>query len=167
MVLNEPLYKISQTASAASGTIRYLLMLKISNDEATPANSAVTVPRLAISIVTMAKTVQRMLKFSRITAPKPCRVTSPMRTPISWVMALLIVIMVIFIVRRLDDSKIGRAWAAIREDELAAAAMGIPTIDALGPRGKGFHTPDEYIDVEELRASVDTYERLARTLLAS
>jgi acetylornithine deacetylase len=28
------------------------------------------------------------------------------------------------------------------------------------------HTPDEYIDVEELRASVDTYERLAKTLLA-
>jgi len=28
------------------------------------------------------------------------------------------------------------------------------------------HTPDEYIDVEELRASVDIYERLARTLLA-
>ena len=28
------------------------------------------------------------------------------------------------------------------------------------------HTPDEYIDVEELRASVDSYERLAKTLLA-
>ncbi|MFL5488257.1 MAG: M20/M25/M40 family metallo-hydrolase [Gemmatimonadaceae bacterium] len=28
------------------------------------------------------------------------------------------------------------------------------------------HTPDEYIDVEELRASVETYVRLARTLLA-
>jgi acetylornithine deacetylase len=28
------------------------------------------------------------------------------------------------------------------------------------------HTPDEYIDVEELRASVDIYERLARTLLS-
>jgi acetylornithine deacetylase len=28
------------------------------------------------------------------------------------------------------------------------------------------HTPDEYIDVEELRASVDVYERLARTLLS-
>jgi acetylornithine deacetylase len=28
------------------------------------------------------------------------------------------------------------------------------------------HTPDEYIDVGELRASVDVYERLARTLLA-
>src|SRR5436190_7791859 len=28
------------------------------------------------------------------------------------------------------------------------------------------HTPDEYIDVEELRKSVDTYESIARTLLA-
>ncbi len=28
------------------------------------------------------------------------------------------------------------------------------------------HTPDEYIDVDELRGSVDTYEQLARTLLA-
>ena len=28
------------------------------------------------------------------------------------------------------------------------------------------HTPDEYIDVEELRASVETYEKLAKTLLA-
>lgn len=28
------------------------------------------------------------------------------------------------------------------------------------------HTPDEYINVEELRASVDSYERLARTLLS-
>ena len=28
------------------------------------------------------------------------------------------------------------------------------------------HTPDEYIDVDELRSSVDTYEKLARTLLA-
>jgi acetylornithine deacetylase len=28
------------------------------------------------------------------------------------------------------------------------------------------HTPDEYIEVDELRASVDTYEKLAKTLLA-
>jgi branched-chain amino acid transport system permease protein len=33
----------------------------------------------------------------------------------------------IFISRRLEDSRIGRAWIAIREDELAAAAMGINT----------------------------------------
>jgi len=31
----------------------------------------------------------------------------------------------IFISRRLEDSRIGRAWVAIREDELAASAMGI------------------------------------------
>jgi branched-chain amino acid transport system permease protein len=29
---------------------------------------------------------------------------------------------------RLNHSKVGRAWAAIREDELAAAAMGVPTV---------------------------------------
>ncbi len=33
----------------------------------------------------------------------------------------------IFVALRLQDSRIGRAWAAIREDEIAAAAMGINT----------------------------------------
>jgi branched-chain amino acid transport system permease protein len=33
----------------------------------------------------------------------------------------------IIISRRLEDSRIGRAWVAIREDELAASAMGINT----------------------------------------
>ncbi len=45
-----------------------------------------------------------------------------------YLMALLVIVLVIFVVRRLDDSKTGRAWAAIREDELAAAAMGIPVV---------------------------------------
>jgi branched-chain amino acid transport system permease protein len=45
-----------------------------------------------------------------------------------YLIALLVIMMVIFIVRRLDDSKIGRAWAAVREDELAAAAMGISVV---------------------------------------
>jgi branched-chain amino acid transport system permease protein len=35
---------------------------------------------------------------------------------------------IVFFVRRLNDSRVGRAWAAIREDELAAAAMGVPTV---------------------------------------
>lgn len=43
-------------------------------------------------------------------------------------MALLIILIVIIVVRRLDDSKIGRAWTAIREDETAAIAMGIPHV---------------------------------------
>jgi branched-chain amino acid transport system permease protein len=43
-----------------------------------------------------------------------------------YLIALIIVIAAILVTSRLDDSKIGRAWAAVREDELAATAMGIP-----------------------------------------
>ncbi len=35
-------------------------------------------------------------------------------------------------------------------DACTASAMGIPSIDALGPRGKGFHTVDEYIEAKTL-----------------
>ncbi len=35
-------------------------------------------------------------------------------------------------------------------DACTSSAMGIPSIDALGPRGKGFHTVDEYIEVKTL-----------------
>jgi branched-chain amino acid transport system permease protein len=45
-----------------------------------------------------------------------------------YILALLIIVMVIVVVNRLDDSKIGRAWMAVREDELAAAAMGVPVV---------------------------------------
>jgi len=40
---------------------------------------------------------------------------------------LLLTLAVIFVSMRLEDSRIGRAWVAIREDEVAAAAMGINT----------------------------------------
>ncbi|HAE22495.1 MAG TPA: branched-chain amino acid ABC transporter permease [Spirochaetaceae bacterium] len=43
-----------------------------------------------------------------------------------YLIALVVVIVAIVITYRLDDSKMGRAWTAIREDELAATAMGIP-----------------------------------------
>jgi branched-chain amino acid transport system permease protein len=39
---------------------------------------------------------------------------------------MLVIVMVVF--SRLNSSRIGRAWVAIREDETAAAAMGINTI---------------------------------------
>jgi branched-chain amino acid transport system permease protein len=41
---------------------------------------------------------------------------------------LLIVFVIILVARRLENSRIGRAWKAIREDEVAAAAMGIPVV---------------------------------------
>jgi branched-chain amino acid transport system permease protein len=39
---------------------------------------------------------------------------------------LVLVLLTIFCSARLRDSRLGRAWIAIREDEVAAAAMGIP-----------------------------------------
>ncbi|MBI3044185.1 MAG: ABC transporter ATP-binding protein [Betaproteobacteria bacterium] len=40
---------------------------------------------------------------------------------------LALTLAVIFVSMRLEDSRIGRAWVAIREDEVAAAATGIDT----------------------------------------
>jgi branched-chain amino acid transport system permease protein len=48
--------------------------------------------------------------------------------PIKYYYLLLVVLLaVIFINLRLQNSRIGRAWEAIREDEVAARAMGIDT----------------------------------------
>ena len=41
---------------------------------------------------------------------------------------LLLLAWVILVFTRLNDSRIGRAWVAIREDEIAAAAMGVNTV---------------------------------------
>jgi branched-chain amino acid transport system permease protein len=40
-------------------------------------------------------------------------------------MMILLVIFTIFMVNRLENSRIGRAWIALREDEIACQAMGI------------------------------------------
>ncbi len=45
-----------------------------------------------------------------------------------FLLALLIAGAAILVARRLDNSHIGRAWTAIREDEQAAIAMGIPLV---------------------------------------
>jgi branched-chain amino acid transport system permease protein len=42
--------------------------------------------------------------------------------------ALVIIMIAIVVARRLEDSRVGRAWTAIREDETAAIAMGIPLV---------------------------------------
>ncbi|MBE0672890.1 MAG: branched-chain amino acid ABC transporter permease [Anaerolineales bacterium] len=43
-------------------------------------------------------------------------------------LALIIIMIAILVATRLEDSRIGRAWTAIREDETAAIAMGIPLV---------------------------------------
>lgn len=42
--------------------------------------------------------------------------------------ALGLVLLVLFVNVRLRDSRLGRAWLALREDEVAAISMGIPTV---------------------------------------
>ncbi len=46
----------------------------------------------------------------------------------SWYLVLGLLALTFLICVRLRDSKLGRAWMAIREDETAAAAMGINTV---------------------------------------
>jgi branched-chain amino acid transport system permease protein len=46
--------------------------------------------------------------------------------PYYYLLVLLIVLTIIF-VKRLENSRVGRAWGAIREDEDAAELMGVPT----------------------------------------
>ena len=61
-----------------------------------------------------------------------------------YVLMSVVVAIVLILVYRLLDSRIGRAWAAVREDELAAAANGINTVTtklaafALGATTAGF-----------------------------
>jgi branched-chain amino acid transport system permease protein len=47
--------------------------------------------------------------------------------PYYW-FALAMVAFVLFVNFRLRDSRLGRAWIAIREDEVAAASMGVPLV---------------------------------------
>jgi branched-chain amino acid transport system permease protein len=42
--------------------------------------------------------------------------------------ALFLVVVVLFVNFRLRDSRMGRAWVALREDEIAAVAMGVPAV---------------------------------------
>ncbi|HWP58239.1 MAG TPA: hypothetical protein VNL14_10155 [Candidatus Acidoferrales bacterium] len=41
---------------------------------------------------------------------------------------LLLVCAIVVVTRRLEESAVGRAWKAIREDEIAAACMGVPVV---------------------------------------
>jgi branched-chain amino acid transport system permease protein len=47
--------------------------------------------------------------------------------PTPWyILALTAVLITVFFVRRLENSRVGRSWLAVREDEDAAAIMGVP-----------------------------------------
>ena len=65
--------------------------------------------------------------------------------PMSYYVTMAIIItLVLILVYRLQDSRLGRAWQAVREDELAAASNGVNTVTtkllafALGATTSGF-----------------------------
>ena len=47
-----------------------------------------------------------------------------------YVIMVVLVVICVVLIRNLQNSRMGRAWAAIREDEVAAAAMGVNTVQA-------------------------------------
>ena len=61
-----------------------------------------------------------------------------------YVLTIIFLAAVILVIRQLNRSRVGRYWAAIREDEQAAEAMGVPTLKyklwafAIGASTSGF-----------------------------
>jgi branched-chain amino acid transport system permease protein len=45
-----------------------------------------------------------------------------------WYLLIPAIILAVIMIRHLEDSRVGRYWTAIREDEVAAAAMGVPVV---------------------------------------
>jgi branched-chain amino acid transport system permease protein len=45
-----------------------------------------------------------------------------------WYLCVLLIVIVIVALKRLERSRVGRSWTAIREDEDAAELMGVPTL---------------------------------------
>ena len=65
--------------------------------------------------------------------------------PVTWYFLIIgLILLSIFLINRMRESRLGRAWMAIREDELAAAQMGIDPVKtklaafAMGATFSGF-----------------------------
>ena len=65
--------------------------------------------------------------MDKIDLPFTEQFTSLNLRPWYWT-ALGLVALVLFVNFRLRDSRLGRAWIAVREDEIAAASMGVPLV---------------------------------------
>jgi branched-chain amino acid transport system permease protein len=70
---------------------------------------------------------QGITPVDKIDLPFTSQFTSLNLRPWYWT-ALGLVFLVLFVNFRLRDSRLGRAWIAVREDEVAAASMGVPIV---------------------------------------
>lgn len=70
---------------------------------------------------------QGITPVDKVDLPLFERFTSLNLRPWYW-LALALVVLVLFVNFRLRDSRLGRAWVALREDEVAASSMGVPLV---------------------------------------
>ena len=70
---------------------------------------------------------QGITPIDKIDLPLVPRFTTLDLRPWFWT-ALALVALVLFVNFMLRDSRLGRAWIAVREDEVAAASMGVPLV---------------------------------------
>jgi branched-chain amino acid transport system permease protein len=76
---------------------------------------------------TLTKGRQGITPVDKIDLPFVEPFTSLNLRPWYWT-ALALVALVLFVNFRLRDSRLGRAWIAVREDEVAATSMGVPLV---------------------------------------
>jgi branched-chain amino acid transport system permease protein len=73
----------------------------------------------------MLPTVNQFITWFNLRADKPETIAQNL---LIYFIALAILLLAMIISYRLEHSPIGRAWTAIREDEVAAVAMGVPKL---------------------------------------
>ncbi|HJV04455.1 MAG TPA: M20/M25/M40 family metallo-hydrolase, partial [Actinomycetota bacterium] len=61
---------------------------------------------------------------------------------------------------------VGAAEVGGGSDGNLTAALGVPTLDGLGPVGGGAHARDEHVVVDEMPARAEMVARLASDLLS-
>ena len=70
---------------------------------------------------------QGITPVDKVDLPFIDRFTALNLRPWYW-LAIALFLLVLFVNFRLRDSRLGRAWIALREDEVAAASMGVPLV---------------------------------------
>lgn len=63
-----------------------------------------------------------------------------------------------------DGWTLGEGGSGGASDGSLTAGMGVPTLDGIGPRGSGAHSPREQVRLEDLPRRVRLYTRLLETL---
>lgn len=89
--------------------------------------TCVTIPFLGLNCLNITDGEKGVSLIALPTAPLIGNFNKIDLAPWYW-LALLIILVAIAFNRRLEDSRLGRAWMAMREDEDAAASMGIDIV---------------------------------------